>query len=111
MEIKTQKLNTTGIKLIASDGEKIVGRAYLYLLNNDLHDVPFGFIEDVFVEEDYRGQGIGTSLVEEAIKQARENKCHKVIMTSRYGKEKVHELYARLGFTDWGKEFRLNLNQ
>ena len=111
MEIKTQKLNTTGIKMIASDGEKIIGRAYLYLLNNDLHDVPFGFIEDVFVEEAYRGQGIGTSLINEAIKQAKENKCHKVIMTSRYDKDSVHNLYQKIGFQDWGKEFRLNLEQ
>jgi GNAT superfamily N-acetyltransferase len=110
MKIKQQEINARGIKFIASDNDKEIGRAYLYLLTNDLHDVPFGFIEDVFVSEEYRGQGIGTKLVEEMIKRAKEEKCHKLIMTSRYGKDKVHSLYTKIGFADWGKEFRMNLN-
>jgi len=109
MKITQEKINSTGIKFIATDGEKVIGRAYLYLLNNDLHDVPFGYIEDVFVEEAYRGQGIGTSLVKAAIEEARAEHCHKIIMTSRYGKDAVHALYQKLGFQDWGKEFRMNL--
>lgn len=109
MNITQKKLSTTGFKFIAMDGDKQIARAYLYLLNNDLHDVPFGYIEDVFVEEDYRGQGIGTKIVQAAIEQAKIEKCHKVIMTSRYGKEAVHNLYQKIGFTDWGKEFRINL--
>jgi len=109
MNITQIKINTTGIKLIATDGDKQIARAYLYLLHNDLHDVPFGYIEDVFVEEEYRGQGIGSQIVKSAIEQAKLEKCHKVIMTSRYGKDKVHELYTRLGFIDWGKEFRMDI--
>jgi len=108
MNITQKKLSTTGIKFIATDGDKQIARAYLYLLHNDLHDVPFGYIEDVFVEEEYRGQGIGTQIVQAAIEQAKNEKCHKVIMTSRYGKEAVHNLYQKIGFTDWGKEFRIN---
>ena len=109
MNITQKKLSTTGIKFNATDGDKQIARAYLYLLHNDLHDVPFGYIEDVFVEEEYRGQGIGTRIVQAAIEQAKNEKCHKVIMTSRYGKDDVHNLYQKIGFTDWGKEFRINL--
>lgn len=109
MEIKQQEINTKGIKFIAHDAGKEIGRAYLYLLTNDLHDVPFGFIEDVFVSEEYRGQGVGTKIVEAMIARAKQEKCHKIIMTSRYGKEKVHSLYTKIGFADWGKEFRMNL--
>ena len=49
-----------------------VGRAYLYLIYNDLHDAPCGFMEDVFVEESYRGQGIGTELTNAVIAKAKE---------------------------------------
>lgn len=94
---------------MALDGKKEIGRAYLYVLNNSLRDVPFGFIEDVFVSEDYRGQGIGTKLVNEAIKEAKEQKCYKIIMTSRYSRKNVHKLYKKIGFSDWGKEFKMEL--
>lgn len=108
MDIKQKKISLGGIKLfIESDGEEIA-RVFLYILKNDLHEKPFGFMEDVFVNENFRGQGLGTELVIELIKVAKENKCYKLICTSRNEKLKVHVLYERLGFKDWGKEFRID---
>ncbi|MDD4901343.1 MAG: GNAT family N-acetyltransferase [Patescibacteria group bacterium] len=109
MVIKQKNLTAFGIKFYVEQGGKEVARAYLYLMKNDLHDQPFGYMEDVFVDEQLRGQGVGTELVKELIKVAKEKGCYKVVCTSRYGKDGVHRLYERLGFQDWGKEFRINL--
>ncbi len=109
MTITREEINGRGIKFILKSEEKIIGRAYLYILHNDLHQDPFGFIEDVFVEDEYRGQGLGTKMINQILDKARELGCYKTIMTSRYSNEKVHKLYASLGFEDRGKEFRLNL--
>ena len=107
MEIKQKKINANGIILSALDGGKEVAHAYLYILTN-LRDRPFGLMEDVYVAENYRGKGVGTELIQELIKVAKQNDCYKLIGTSRYERSKVHGLCMRLGFKDWGKEFRMD---
>lgn len=106
MEIKQKRIDASGIKFfIEKDGEEI-GRATLYLMHNDLHERPFGLLEDVFVKEEFRGQGLGSSLLNAAIGAAK-NRCYKLICTSRYSRPKVHELYEKLGFKNHGVEFRM----
>ena len=108
MEIKKKQISATGVKLLVEQGGKEVARAYLYLMTNDLHDQPFGFMEDVFVDESLRGQGIGTQIVQALVEEAKARGCYKIIATSRYARPKVHELYASLGWKDHGKEFRID---
>lgn len=96
------------VKLVANDGAKIVGRAFLYVLYNDLHAEPFALLEDVFVDEAYRSKGIGRKLVEAAMAAAKEEKCYKIICTSRHGKEELHKWYEGFGFKNHGVEFRLD---
>ncbi len=108
IEHLSKKLSVNGIKFYVEDNGKELGRAYLYILKNDLHLRPFGFLEDVFVEESLRGYGMGSSLIGQVIKEARKNDCYKLICTSRYIKPKVHDLYLSLGFSDHGKEFRID---
>ena len=108
MNIESEEITGQGIKFFVSTDGREVGRAYLYLLRNDLHDVPFGFMEDVFVDESQRSTGLGTSLVTRVIEEARERGCYKLICTSRYEKPRVHGLYERLGFKGHGKEFRID---
>ena len=108
MEIKNKEINATGVKFYIEKDGKEIARAYLYLLTNDLHDKPFGLMEDVFVEESLRGQGIGSQLVDKIIKEAKVRECYKLICTSRYQKPEVHKLYEKHGFKDHGKEFRID---
>ena len=110
MDIKLKKENKSyAIKVTAEENGEILGRAYLYIMFNGLHEEPFGFLEDVFVEEKNRGSGIGTKLVNAVIEEAKKQKCYKLICTSRYTSTKVHDLYMKLGFKDHGKEFRMDL--
>ena len=109
MNIKQKIIQAGGIKFfIEQDGEE-VARAYLYVLKNDLHEVPFGFLEDVFVDESLRGRGLGTELLKEVFKMAKISKCYKIVATSRHERPKVHALYERLGFKNRGLEFRMDL--
>ena len=106
MEIKEVK--GKGIKVFIKDGEKEIARAYLYILYNGLHEEPFGLLEDVYVDENFRGKGLGTRVVNKVIELARKNKCYKLIATSRHSRPKIHELYRKIGFEDWGREFRMD---
>lgn len=90
-------------------GGREVGRARLYLIENDLHDRPYGLLEDVWVDERYRSEGIGGRLVQAVIAKAKEQ-CYKLVATSRNDgtRDEVHDWYKRLGFTEWGTEFRMD---
>ena len=109
MKIERRSLQSEGIRFSVSRDGTEVGRAFLYLMRNDLHQEPFGLMEDVFVAESERGSGLGTKLVNEIIAAARENGCYKLIATSRDARPRVHELYRRLGFSDHGREFRIDI--
>ncbi len=108
MEIKKEiDKESYAVKIIAEENGVRLGRAYLYVIFNDLHPEPFGLF-DVKVEENQRGQGLGTKLVESVIAEAKERGCYKLVGTSRYSRPKVHEWYLNLGFKDYGKEFRMD---
>ena len=106
--VKEDITGLRGIKIIVEKSGKIVGRVFLYLINNDLHDKPYGLLEDLFVTEEYRQQGIGGELIKKVIKEAKERNCYKLITQSRYSREKIHQLYQSFGFVDYGKNFRLD---
>jgi GNAT superfamily N-acetyltransferase len=110
LKIDSRNQPAHGIRFSISAGDDEVARAYLYVMTNDLHDAPFGLVEDVFVAESQRGNGLGTALLREVIAAARAAGCYKLIATSRASRPKVHELYERLGFKNYGLEFRLNLD-
>lgn len=108
--LKTPK-KSSGIKFEIKDGKKIIGRAFLYLLKNDLHKEPFGLMEDVFVDEKYRGQGLGSELIKAVIQEAQKRKCYKLIATSRNSKPELQKYYAKFGLKVWGVEYRMDYDK
>ncbi len=104
------KVPCVGVRFSITRDGKEAGRAFLYLLRNDLHPEPFGLLEDVNVEEKYRGQGIAREILVAVIDYARNNHCYKLIATSRDDgtRKEVQAWYRRIGFTDHGREFRIN---
>lgn len=110
MEIIREKKITKSIRVSVQKNGNEMAHAYLYLLKNDSHSQCIGYMEDVFVEEDCRGMGVGTKIIQELIKEAKRQRCYKLVGTSRDGRERTHALYRRLGFVEWGREFRMNFS-
>lgn len=108
VEIKAKTVKAKGIKFSILEAEREIARAYLYIMHNDLHSEPFALLEDVYVAESQRGTGLGTKLVKQAIANAKELGCYKLIATSRKSRSKVHQLYLKLGFKERGLEFRID---
>lgn len=109
MEIKIDVVEAQGIKFTITENDRIIARAYLYIMHNDLHQEPFCLLEDVYVTEDNRGKGLGTKLVERVITAAKDEGCYKLIANSRKSRSNVHQLYNKLGFQEYGLEFRMDL--
>jgi GNAT superfamily N-acetyltransferase len=109
MEFNKQKEQRAySMKFTVKENNKQVGRAYLYMIYNDLHEEPYGLLEDVKVKEEFRGQGIGTKLVEKVIEEAKKQGCYKLLATSRDSRPKVHDWYENLDFDNYGREFRMD---
>ncbi|MGC8993550.1 MAG: GNAT family N-acetyltransferase [Candidatus Aenigmatarchaeota archaeon] len=107
--IREKIVKTEGIKISFEENGKEVGRCFIYLIKNDLHEEPYALLEDVFVDENFRGRGIGTELVKKAIEKAKSLGCYKIIATSRFERENIHSWYEKLGFKKFGFEFRMDL--
>ncbi len=109
MEIQKNKIESVAYKFSAVENGQEVGRAYLYVIQNGLHPEPYGLLEDVFVSELARRGGLGTQLVQMVIDEAKSQGCYKLIGTSREERPHVHAWYKKMGFSEHGKEFRINL--
>ncbi len=83
--------------LMARDHSGVVGTLTLVLFR-----IPTGiraWIEDVIVDEDARGSGVGRSLNEAAIERALAAGAVTVDLTSRPSREDANRLYQRMGFS------------
>lgn len=109
MLMQTKEMPGKSRKIVLSSKGKEIGRVWIHFLHNSLHAQPYALIEDLFVEEKFRGKSLGSRLMKAALVEAKKESCYKVLATSRHTRPQVHEFYRRLGFQDWGKEFRMNL--
>ena len=110
MKIISQREDKSyAIKMTAEEDGSVLGWAYLYIIFNDQGKGPYGFLEDVFVKEENRGKGIGSQLIQAVIVEAKKINCYKIVGTSRYERLEVHAMYTKLGFKDYGKEFKMYL--
>lgn len=110
MKISTEiKREGYAVRLAASENGHECGRVWLYVMYNDLHKEPYGLLEDVFVDENQRGKGTGTALVQAAIEEAKKIGCYKLVATTRHHREIVCAWYEKFGFKNYGAEFRMDL--
>lgn len=78
------------------------GMANLYLqpFKKLSHQCLFG----ILVSEEYRGKGVGTRLLEELMKVAKEKFNIEILHLEVYDGNPAQRLYERLGFTEFGRQ-------
>ena len=79
-----------------SGNKKIVGMITLIVFQTAF--TRKGIIEDVVVDKEYRGKGIGTKLVTSAIIEARKEGTTCIDLTSNPTRIAANKLYQHLGF-------------
>ena len=109
MNINIDTKPSIAFKLEAMEQDKLIGWVYLYIIKNDLHEQPYGLMENLFINEDFRGKGMGGGLVDALIELAKKQGCYKLIGTSRESNLVAHKLYEKKGFQKHGLEFRMDL--
>ena len=84
--------------LVAEQDLRVIGTLVLVVVSNMAHGgQPWAIIENVAVHERVRGQGIGTLLMEEAVRRARGARCYKLVLSAHESRTESHRLYRKLG--------------
>lgn len=86
----------TTFVLVVRDGKRIIGTGTLVI--ETILTGRDGSIEDVVVDDEYRGQGLGKRLVSALIALARKKKVDTIYLTSRPSRVAANKLYQSLGF-------------
>ena len=93
---------------VACLGDRIVGTFALLIMDNLAHHgTPSGIVEDVAVDPDSQGRGIGKSMMGFAREICRSKGCYKLSLTSNQLREGAHAFYEAIGFERHGYSFRV----
>lgn len=93
---------------VAITSDKVIGVITLLVERKMIHSGGLvGHIEDVAVNNEFKGRGVGSSLVDYAVNQARSVGCYKVILNCD---SQIAKFYEKLGFHQHGVEMRKDLN-
>jgi RimJ/RimL family protein N-acetyltransferase len=75
--------------------------------NIGVHAEPYGVADiGMLVADGYRGQGIGSALLETAVAWAREHGCHKLALQMWPHNARARGLYEKFGFVEEGRLLR-----
>ena len=95
---------------VALNGDTVIGTFALAVMDNLAKmGTPSGLIEDVVVKTEWQGKGVGTQMMNYAIKLCRENGCYKAALSSNLKRQKAHAFYEGLGFKKHGYSFLIEL--
>jgi GNAT superfamily N-acetyltransferase len=93
--------------LVAVSDDRVLGTADLVIVLNLTHGgKPWAVVENMVVEESVRRTGVGTALMLEIERRAREADCYKVQLLSRKNRTEAHAFYEELGFEASAEGFR-----
>ena len=93
--------------LVAEAGGAVVGTADVVVVDNLTHGGrPWAIVENVVVDERWRGLGVGHALMDEVVARARRRGCYKVQLLSRVERVDAHRFYEDLGFDRSAEGFR-----
>lgn len=84
--------------VVARDGDKVVGLAYLSFVWALEHGGRSAWLEELYVVPDCRGRGIGGRLLAAALAVAHRERCAAVDLEVIHGHERAARLYARNRF-------------
>ena len=96
--------------LVAEVDGRVVGTVVLVIVPNLTHEGrPYAIVENVIVDRDLRGEGVGEALLHFATGEAKRAGCYKLSLTSNKTRTDAHRFYERVGFRATHEGFRIEL--
>jgi glucosamine-phosphate N-acetyltransferase len=82
----------------AVEDKKVVGFCSIWIKESLWQAGGLAYIGEMVVDEDIRGQGIGTLLLENAYLQAKSRSCRRIELDSGFARKEAHHFYESAGF-------------
>jgi GNAT superfamily N-acetyltransferase len=98
-------LGEGGAVMLAVDGARPVGLMCLARLNVIHASGPVAYITALVTTREWRSRGVGRTLVEAAMRWARERGCERLSVTSAEHRADAHAFYPRCGLPYTGRRF------
>lgn len=93
--------------LVAEQRGQIIGTLDLVVVANLTHDAqPWAIVDNLVVDPETRGAGVGRALMEDALDRATHAGCYKVELLSHESRGGAHAFYQSLGFDNSAEGFR-----
>ncbi|BBE20025.1 acetyltransferase, GNAT family [Aquipluma nitroreducens] len=89
--------DTDELFCLAYSGE-VIGFCAYAIVNNLWQAGYISYMYAMVVDENYRGKGFGTMLINEAIQDSKNKGLKRLELDSAFHREKAHEFYLKLGF-------------
>lgn len=84
--------------LCAVDRKAIIGFCSLSMRSSLWQQGFIAHIDEIIVDQAYRGRGIGTALMKKAFAIAGKRGCSRIELDSAFHRKRAHSFYERLGF-------------
>lgn len=88
----------------------VVGLASLHESLALEYDEPAAKLSAIVVDEEYRGRGVGRSLVQAMEAEARSRECGLIFLTTNERRADAHAFYEAVGFEYTGRRFAKRLD-
>jgi len=98
----------TNFAFVVEDKGKIIGFVTSSIRTIIRYPKPIMELDELFVVEEYRKQGIGKQLIEKIESLAKEKDCHRMYIASADRFTTAHKFYEGLGYTKYGYHFYKN---
>jgi GNAT superfamily N-acetyltransferase len=89
--------------------DRIVGFASLTIKNSLWQEGYLSHVDELVVDESFRGEGIGSGLLDEMIEVSKERSCGKIELDSAFHRKEAHRFYESKGFENRGLVFSKDL--
>lgn len=88
------------VLLVAEDHGDVIGYAYATVEGYDYMALrgPAGVLQDIVVEPEFRGRGVGRQLLEAAVAELATRGAPRVVLSTAERNETAQRLFARAGF-------------
>jgi GNAT superfamily N-acetyltransferase len=87
----------------------LVGIVHVVLHPNTWNETDCCYLEDLYVSESIRGQGVGRALIEQVYEFASEKNCNRVYWTTQDSNQTARVLYDNLASLTDMVQYRKNL--
>ena len=81
---------------VAREKGRIVGVGIIFVIHK--FRGKYAYIEDMIVDEQYRGQGLGTKILQELVTIARSAQVKTIELSTRPSRVPANNLYKKMGF-------------